>query len=698
MMMKKKATMAIALGAVGKNSGNWYAIRALSSSSASVDLYGDIGGWGVTASEFRRDLKELGTISTLDVHINSCGGSVTEGLAIYNTLKQHSASITVYIDGLAASMASVIAMAANKIVMPANALMMIHNPWGWASGDADDIRKYADVLDKMKTSMLSAYSRSGMSNEEIASVMDEETWYTGQEAIDAGFADELGEEVEINAHYNPEQLTKFINAPSALAQFIEASANYALKTIENSNQPIQQQEGTDMPQGTKPAPATPKGQVAPSSQPQPQTVDQYRAAEKERKSDIRAAFEPFSADGDATKLLTECIDDDSCTVEIARGKLLEFLGKQSTQDNGSNGHYARIAANNRVDNGNLVGDSVKASLAARLGYANAEKDNRYNGYTLSELARASLSDRNVFAPGDRMQMIGLAFTHSTSDFGNILLDTAHKSLLKGYEEAPETFEQWTQKGILSDFKVAHRVDLNAFPSLRQVREGAEYKNVTIGDRGEQIMLATYGELFAISRQAIINDDLSVLSRLPMKFGRAARATIGDLVYAVLTGNPTMSDSKALFHADHKNISTGAMSIAALSAMKKLMKIQKIGTRSLNITPEFLITPVALEDTARQLIRSSSVPGTDSNSGIANPLKDLLTVIAEPRLDDNSPLKHYMVAGNMFDTIEVAYLDGNDKPYLEQQQGFTVDGITSKVRIDAGVAPMDYRGMVQSTGA
>jgi ATP-dependent Clp endopeptidase proteolytic subunit ClpP len=679
-----------------KTKSNWYAMKALSGGGASIDLYGEIGGWGITASEFRRDLKELGNVSSLDVHINSGGGNVTEGLAIYNTLKQHSASVTVYVDGLAASMASVIAMAANRIVMPANALMMIHNPWGWASGDAEDMRKYAGILDKMKNSMLAAYARSGMSDDEITAIMDEETWYTGKEAVDAGFADELGEEIEINAQYDPEHLSKFKNAPSALVQFMEASAKRALKTIDQFNQPNHNEEGTDMPQGNTPAPAKPQG-LSPEAA-SAKAIADYKAQQKERKDAIRACFEPFSANAEAATLLNTCIDDDECTAEQASAKLLEVLGKQSEQDNGQGGHYARIVANNRVDNGNIVGDSVKASLAARLGHAQAEQDNRYNGFTLSELARASLSDRGTYAPGDRMQMIGLAFTHSTSDFGNILLDTAHKSLLKGYEEAPETFEQWTQKGTLSDFKTATRVDLNTFPALRQVREGAEYKNVTIGDRGEQIMLATYGELFAISRQAIINDDLSVLSRIPMKFGRAARATIGDLVYAVLIGNPAMSDSKALFHADHKNVATGALSISALSAMKALMKKQKNGTRTLNITPEFLLTPVALEDTANQLIRSSSVPGTDSNSGIANPLKDQLTIIAEPRLDDDSAIKHYMVAGNMFDTIEVAYLDGNDKPYLEQQQGFTVDGITSKVRIDAGVAPMDYRGMVRSTGA
>lgn len=684
-MAKKKTT---------KNKNSWYAMKAMSGGGASIDIYGEIGYWGVSASNFRSDLKELGKVSTLDIHINSAGGSVTDGIAIYNMLKQHDAQVTAHIDGLAASMASCIAMAADKIIMPANALMMLHNPWGFASGDAEDIRKYAEILDKMKAGLISAYARSGLGDDEIAAIMDEETWYTGSEAVEAGFADELGEEIEINAHYDPEHLAKFQNAPTALAQFMEASAQHALNTIENSTQPIHNKEGKDMPQGKKTAPKSPQGQ---SPETNAQVIADYKAEQKERKANIRAAFEPFTANAQVATLLNNCIDDDDCSVEKARNQLLDALGQQSETENGTGGHQARIIANNRVDNGNLVGDSVKASLSARLGHAKAEKDNHYNGYTLAELARASLADRGVFAPSDRMQMIGLAFTHSTSDFGNILLDTAHKSLLKGWEEAPETFDEWTQRGTLSDFKVANRVDLNAFPSLREVREGAEYKHVTIGDRGEQIMLATYGELFAISRQAIINDDLGVLSRIPMKFGRAARATVGDLVYAVLTSNATMSDGNALFSAAHGNTKTGELSIANLSAMKTLMKTQKNNSRTLNITPEHLLTPVALEDTAKQLIRSSSVAGSTTNSGIVNPLKDTLNVIAEPRLDEDSTIQHYMVAGGMHDTIEVAYLDGNDRPYLEQQQGFTVDGITSKVRIDAGVAPMDYRGLVRCTG-
>lgn len=296
-----------------------------------------------------------------------------------------------------------------------------------------------------------------------------------------------------------------------------------------------------------------------------------------------------------------------------------------------------------------------------------------------------------------MQMVGLALTHSTSDFGNILLDVANKAILQGWDEAAETFEQWTKKGQLSDFKTAHRVGMGGFPSLRQVREGAEYKYVTTGDKGETIALATYGEIFAITRQAIINDDLNQLTDVPMKMGRAAKATIGDLVYAILTKNPKLSDGKALFHADHKNLSTGAISVSSLDDARKLMRLQKEGERSLNIRPAFMLVPVALETLANQTIKSASVKGADINAGIINPIQNFADVIAEARLDEADAKAWYLMAAKGTDTIEVAYLNGVDTPYIDQQEGFTTDGIATKVRIDAGVAPLDYRGLVKSSG-
>jgi phage major head subunit gpT-like protein len=148
--------------------------------------------------------------------------------------------------------------------------------------------------------------------------------------------------------------------------------------------------------------------------------------------------------------------------------------------------------------------------------------------------------------------------------------------------------------------------MGGFPSLRQVREGAEYKYITTQDKGETIALATYGEIFSITRQAIINDDLNQLTDVPMKMGRAAKATIGDLVYAVLTGNGKLSDGKALFHADHANLSAGAISVDSLDKARQNMRKQKEGERALNIRPAYMLVPVGLETLASQTIKSASV--------------------------------------------------------------------------------------------
>ncbi|HEB0857291.1 TPA: Clp protease ClpP, partial [Citrobacter freundii] len=420
-----------------------------------------------------------------------------------------------------------------------------------------------------------------------------------------------------------------------------------------------------------------------------QLQQQMQAANTERVSAVSAVFDAFPAFG---SLKAECITDISCSAEQARTKLLNALAAGTTPSAGPG------AAHIHAGNGNIVGDSIRAAVMNRAGYAQAEKDNAYNGYTLRELARASLVDRGIgiSGVGTAQAMVGLAFTHSSSDFGNILMDVAHKAALLGWDEASETFEQWTRKGTLTDFKTAHRVGLESLASLRKVRAGAEYKYVTIKDRGEPIALATYGELFSIDRQTIINDDLDMLTRIPQAMGLAARATVGDLVWAVLTSNPKMSDGKPLFHADHGNLVAADLSIEGLDTARKAMLLQKSGDRRLNIRPAYMLTPVAIESRANQLIKSASVPGADANSGIVNPIQNFVTVASEARLDDSSPTDFYLTAAQGRDTIEVAYLDGIDTPYLEQQQGFTVDGAAFKVRIDAGVAPLDWRGLVKVT--
>src|SRR5690606_38606218 len=115
---------------------------------------------------------------------------------------------------------------------------------------------------------------------------------------------------------------------------------------------------------------------------------------------------------------------------------------------------------------------------------------------------------------DKMQIVAAAFTHTSGDFGSLLANIATKAMLKGYEEAEETFQKWTSVGTLPDFKAAKRVDLDMFPALEVVPEGGEYKYATVGDRGETVQLATFGKLFGISRHSIVNDDLNAFTNVP----------------------------------------------------------------------------------------------------------------------------------------------------------------------------------------
>lgn len=637
-------------------------MQAKEDQTADIYIYDEIGGWGISARRFTEDLISLGNLSHINLHIHSPGGEVFDGIAIYNQLKNHSATITVYIDGLAASMASVIAMVGDTVIMPKNAMMMIHKPWGVSWGDANDMREYADLLDKLENVLIPAYvAKTGKTTEEITAMLEQETWLDGDECVEHGFADKVIEPVKAMASLTSKRIEEFSSMPSAIKNQI---------TPKNTTKPTQQPQ--------------------PNSSPEPQPSATY-ADEQTRLNGIKDLFAMFG--GRHNELMITCLADANCSVEKAREQLLNTIAQQQNPEP-SNKDNAHIYAGN----GNIVGDSVRASVMARAGYQDYEKDNAYNSMTLRELARASLTERGVgVATYNPMQMIGMAFTHSTSDFGNILLDVANKAILLGWEENDETFGKWTKKGQLSDFKTAHRVGLGAFPSLRKVREGAEYKYVTLNDKGETIALATYGELFSISRQAIINDDMNMLTDVPKKLGEAAKATIGDLVYAVLIDNEKMSDKKALFSTDHKNMLTGGMDVETISAGRTAMRQQKEGERTLNIRPAFMLVPTTLETQAIQVVKSGSVKGADVNANIINPVRDLAEIIAEPRLDDASEKDWYMVSRQGSDTIEVAYLNGIDLPYIDQLDGFTSDGVTTKVRIDAGVAPVDYRGLLKVTG-
>lgn len=211
----------------------WYRIENAANRKAVMSVFGYIGdSWdseSVTARKFFSQLQEL-DVDDIELHINSQGGSLPDGNAIYNALRNHKARVHVVVDGMALSAASVVAMAGDVVEMPENAMMMIHDPNTYASGNAEDMRKIADVLDKWKVGIVAAYRlKTGLPEERITAMMSEETWMTAREAKLLGFADQVGGAALIEACVHEDAFHRFRHAPMEVM-------NVFVKKPENSKE------------------------------------------------------------------------------------------------------------------------------------------------------------------------------------------------------------------------------------------------------------------------------------------------------------------------------------------------------------------------------------------------------------------------------------------------------------------------------
>ena len=326
---------------------------------------------------------------------------------------------------------------------------------------------------------------------------------------------------------------------------------------------------------------------------------------------------------------------------------------------------------------------------------------QYRGMTLMELARESLSDAGVNTRGLSRDEVATRALHSTSDFPEILAAVTNKTLRQAYDVYPRTFALFCRQVLATDFKAMHRVQLGEAPQLLKVGESGEFKRGTLGESKESYRIETYGRVVAITRQVLINDDLDAFTRIPAMYGNAIAQLESDVVWGIITANPAMADNKALFHADHKNLAgTGAaLAVDAVGAARAAMAKQTGLDKKtvLNIRPSFLIVPASLELKAEQLVAQNLVPA-DTAKVVPQSIRTLAP-ISEPRLDAASETAWYLAASpNQIDTIEYAYLEGQQGAYIETRNGFDVDGVEIKCRLDFGAKAIDWRGLYKNPGA
>lgn len=450
-----------------------------------------------------------------------------------------------------------------------------------------------------------------------------------------------------------------------------------------------------------------------------------RERERERLAEITALFEPEAFRGAAFDQLRTGAIGGGWSVDRTRKALLELVGTGNAGPLGGGG--ATTQRDERSGRGIVTpGDDglerfvrgAELALAVRGRIDNdaeAVREAREGGFlsmTLAEVAREYLravgDDLRGISNRDQLvrralQVRGVLGAHGTSDFANLLENIANKALLMGWTEAEETWQMIARVGSLPDFRQATRTGLSEFTDLELVYENGEYKRGDLSDRKEPLTLGTYGKLFGLSRQAIVNDDLGAFTMVPRKMGRAAKRIPGDLVYGVLTANAALNqDATALFHANHNNLGTaGAISVATVSELRTLMATQTDGqaaANGLNIPLSRLIVPVALEDTARVLAASEYDPASTTNSRAPNPHRGRFEVVADARLDAADAAQWYGSADpNLYDTLECAFLDGQTEPYLESQDGWTIDGVEYKVRLDCVAVALGYQGLARNAG-
>ena len=326
---------------------------------------------------------------------------------------------------------------------------------------------------------------------------------------------------------------------------------------------------------------------------------------------------------------------------------------------------------------------------------------QYRGMTLLELARESLGNAGVNTRGLSRDEVATRALHSTSDFPEILSAVTNKTLRQAYDAYPRTFALFCRQVLATDFKAMHRVQLGEAPQLLEVGESGEFKRGTLGESKESYKVKTYGRVVAITRQVLINDDLDAFTRIPAMYGNSIAQLESDVVWGIITSNPAMADGTALFHANHRNLAgTGAAldvtSVgAARAAMAKQTGLDK--KTVLNIRPAFLIVPAALELKAEQLVAQNLIPAATAN--VVPQSIRTLSPISEPRLDAASETGWYLAASpNQIDTIEYAYLEGQQGAYIETRNGFDVDGVEIKCRLDFGAKAIDWRGLYKNPGA
>jgi ATP-dependent protease ClpP protease subunit len=630
---------------------------------STLTLYGVVGAGlsdidGFTAKDVRDALAAHGD-GDITVNLNSGGGVALDGLAIYNALKSHPGRVVINIDAVAASAASLIAMAGDEIVMREGALMMIHDPRAITMGTARDLRKSAAALDTLAEQFRNIYAaRTGLAAKDVAALMASEAWMDGDQAVARGFATRKSDAAALKA----------------------AAFDYSLYR----NPPAHLPKGTTMP-----TPASPESNI----------VDKPWAA-----NFLLSAEHSGIALADLNKIIAS-----ADTIENAKDALIDAMAQ--TRNVNKPSPFGRrptegLNGAQTFDNPEFLGQTIADVMYARMsGKAPESAARELAGRSLLDLGAMLLQargERVSWASRDTLAsriMMAAGASHSTSDFPILLTQSGQRVLLDSYKAAETPLKLLARRRDANDFRAISTVRLSEMPQLDEVGEGGEIKYGTRSEAKESFAIKSYAKIFGLTRQAVINDDLNAFADSAKAWGQGAAQTEASVIVALFTANSgdgiNLDDSSPVYTTGRGNKAAAgtAISTTDIAAGRQAMRETKglDGKTPVSLTPKYLVVGPANETAAEQILSSIYA----AHVADANPFAGKLQLLVEPRFTGNA--WRLFADSAEAETLAIGYLNGHNGPILSTREGWTMLGTEFRCVLDFGAGFTGWRGTYLNAG-
>lgn len=693
-----------------------------------IFLSGTVGlsFWGeecFTPTSVREQLE--GMTGPLTVHLNSGGGVATDGQAIYTALKNYDGAITVVIVGIAASAASLIAMAGDEIVMPLGSILMIHDPANWSvegRGTEDDHLNAAKGLGVIANAYAAIYAaRSGISIDEARAIMKAETYFDGEAAVAAGFATSTdsaieAEEVAAFDYRIYARAPQHLRAVGGSLSRRRSTASVVAMMTGNS---VSSHGGSPMKKKPKAATAA-RVSVATAADEEETTAleEEETTAEEDLNPTAEGEEEETTAEGEEEEVPGEGDEEEDPAVEATaiiqlaarRGIPAEAAGRyiaaRMTVEQVSALHpkkgltmskprapltRAQIQRDERTTRRAAAAEALHAQMTRKRDVSPAARP--YMQMSIVEIAASvtGLNGRSMRNFGER-EAILMEATHSTSDFPGIFQNALNKTLLERYSEFEPTYRRVSKQKNFRDFRPMPLVRTGDFPTLMPLGEGGEIKAGTFGESNETALIVPYARRLNISRQMMVNDELGAIEDLLSSYGSTI-AHFEERTFYAFALSAKLADGTDLFHASRNNLAGAGAAInrASLSAARAAIRKQKsIDGQALNLSPSVLLVGPDKETEAEAIL--AEITPTDAAN--VNPFSGKLSPVVTAEITGNA----WYVLSDRAPCWVYGFLEGAEAPRVRTEEPFGTQGFSMTVEHDFGFGAVDFRGGYKNAGA